>query len=194
MNAQQFFRPKTILNSIAAPLFAAIIISPVVNLQNATASESSALAMLKSPRTGDSTLNKMRGKWRGNGKILRKSNGKAEAANCRFTNNWAAGKKLVHLRLACRGTDINFSAQGYLGRSGSRYRGEWGTNTGHSATMSGSGGGGSVNLTLTPTSPADAPKSRLSFKVSGSRVTAKLTAKDKDTGKRFTVFQSILKK
>jgi len=157
-------------------------------------SEISVLRMLKSPETSDKTLDKLMGNWRGRGKLRTGSRDKPETTQCRFTNRWAANGKLAHLRLACRGTEAKFNAEGYLGRSGRNYIGAWSTSVGRNAFMNGRRSGSGLRLTLTNSRAPGAPKSTLTLSISGRRIVARLTARDPDTGKTFTAFSTTLKR
>ena len=184
--------PKILVVSMFAALVTVNASAPAY-----AASETAVLRMMKSPTTKDATLARLLGKWRGRG-TARPSAGKpAEATQCRFTNSWAASQRLVHLILSCRGTEIRFSADGYLGRSKGKYVGAWSTSTGRNAVMSGrrSGSGLALTLTATGNTSGTTPRtSSMTLKVAGRNVTAKLTAKDPKTGKRFTIFQSTMKR
>ncbi|VAW11477.1 hypothetical protein MNBD_ALPHA09-719 [hydrothermal vent metagenome] len=158
------------------------------------ASEAAVLRMLKTPVANDATLASLMGKWRGRGKARAGSDKPPEATQCRFTNRWAAGGKLAHLLLACRGTEIRFTAEGYLGRSKASYLGAWSTSTGRRVTMSGARASSGLRLTLTATGDTTAPTSNFTLRVSGKRLTAKLTARDPRTGKIFTAFETTLKR
>lgn len=155
-------------------------------------SEASVLAMIKSPKTNDATLAKLTGAWNGAGKMQLGSEYDTSNASCSFTNRWAADKRLVHMVLRCTKLGLGFSANGYLGSSNGRIRGVWSA-SGQNAVISGRKSGSGVTLTLSPTNGKKHP-SRLTLRVSGNRITAKLTKKDGDTGVKYTVFESTLKK
>jgi len=165
----------------------------VAALPALAASESAVLGMMKAPVAADATLGSLIGSWRGAGRIRRGSDGVAEATQCRFTNTWTADKRLARLLLACRGTDLVFTADGYVGRDGGTYRGAWSTTTGENATISGRKSGSGLRLTVAP-SGGSRPPGSLSLRVAGRSVTARLTVKDSDTGKTYTAFETTLRR
>lgn len=178
-------------------LTAAILAGAALALTMAPAlavSEASVLRMLKTPASGDATLGSLMGKWRGQGKVRSGAGKMPEATQCRFTNRWAADRKLAHLLLACRGTEVRFTAEGYLGRSKGSYLGAWSTTASPDVLMSGSRTGSGLRLTLTATGNTKAPPSKLTLRISGKRITAKLTARDTETGKTYTAFETTLKR
>lgn len=179
------------LTPFAAALLFTVLIAPVLALPASAASEATVLHMLKAPVAGDATLGSLLGSWRGAGKVRRGADSAAEAAQCRFTNSWAAKERLTRLVFTCRGTDFSFTADGYIGRDGAVYRGAWSTTTGVSATMAGRKSGSGIRLTVAPTGK---PPGSLSLRVGGRTLNAKLTARDPKSGKAYTAFETSLRK
>lgn len=177
------FRPRL----AAAAALALLVAAPGAF----AASESGVLSMMRSPVAGDPTLNGLLGGWRGSGKVRRSATAPEEAAQCRLTNTWAASQRLARVLFTCHGTDFTFTADGYLGRDGSTYRGAWSTTTGQSATMTGKRNGAGLRMAVSPTGGGQ--PGTLTLRPSGRSMTARLTARD-DAGRTFTAFEAALRR
>lgn len=157
------------------------------------AGEATALKLLDRPVTSDTLLKSMIGKWQGAGIVRQGSKSQDETLRCRTINVWAAGKKLMKMTLLCIGVDYRFQAVGFLGRSGSQYRGDWDTTFGRSATVAGKRRGTGLVLTLTPKT-AKTSASTLQISLAGKQMTNTLTRRDRDTGNTYTAFSATLQK
>ena len=174
---------------------AALVILALVpqNSPAQASGERNALKLLESPVKSDKLLKSLIGRWSGPGTVKLGSDGNDEAFKCRTTNVWAADQKLMKMTLVCIGVDYRFIATGFIGRTGGQYRGDWDTSIGKSATLTGKRNGNGLLLTLAANDGKSSP-STLRIGVSGKRITNKLTRRDSDTGKTYTVFKTTLNK